>query len=311
MNRAGLSSDSPILKKERYMTKTKLKRYSYSIAIPGLVLYILFFIVPALGGLFISFIKILGFDVASARFAGIQNYLDVFSQPNMRGAMFNSFIFALITTVFKMVIGLALAVALNRKFALTNAMRTIFFLPAVINTVAVGLIFSSLMHPANGLINSFLNFAGLGSLAQSWLVDPKIAIFSVCAIEIWKWSGFTMVILLSGMQTIGKDYYEAAEIDGATGWKKFRYITFPLLLPAFNNALILNIIGGLKVFDLVQATTQGGPGSATEVFGTVIFKSFGSGRLGEGCAASILLALIIAAIAMPTYKYIANREVEM
>lgn len=293
------------------MKKGKINRYSYSLAVPGLLLYILFFIIPALGGLVLSFVKILGFNISSARFGGIQNYLDVFSQPNMRGAIFNSFIFAVVTTVFKMLIGLALAVALNKKLALTNALRTIFFLPAVINTVAVGLIFSSLMHPSNGLINSFLNTVGLSGLAQSWLVDTQLAIFSVCAIEIWKWSGFTMVILLSGMQTIGREYYEAAEIDGAGGWTKFRYITFPLLLPAFNNALILNIIGGLKVFDLIQATTQGGPGSATEVFGTIIFKSFGSGRLGEGCAASILLALIIAAIAMPTYKYIADREVEM
>ncbi len=240
------------------MNKSKISRYSYSLAVPGLILYALFFILPALGGLGLSFVKILGFNISSARFGGIQNYLDVFTQPNMRGAIFNSFIFAVVTTVFKMLFGLALAVALNQKLALTNALRTIFFLPAVINTVAVGLIFSSLMHPTNGLINGFLNSIGLSGLAQSWLIDTKLAIFSVCAIEIWKWSGFTMVILLSGMQNIGKEYYEAAEIDGAGGWKKFRYVTFPLLLPAFNNALIINIIGGLKVFDLIQATTQGG-----------------------------------------------------
>ena len=210
-----------------------------------------------------------------------------------------------------MLFGMLLALALNRKLAFTNALRTIFFMPAVINTVAVGLIFSSMMHPTNGLINVFLNQIGLGSLAKGWLVDQKIAIFSICAIEIWKWSGFTMVILLSGMQTISNDYLEAAQIDGVNGWQKFRYIVFPLLLPSINNALILNIIGGLKVFDLVQATTQGGPGTATEVFGTLIYKSFGSGRFGEGCAASVLLAIIIALIAMPTYKYIADREVEM
>lgn len=287
------------------------KRYSYTLAIPGLLLYILFFMIPAVGGLALSFVKILGFNLSSARFGGLQNYVDVFTQPNMRRAIGNSFIFALITTIFKMGIGLSLAVALNRKMALTNALRTIFFLPAVINTVAVGLIFSSLLHPSNGLVNGLLREVGLGGLAQSWLVDTNLAIFSVCAIEIWKWSGFTMVILLSGMQTIGRDYYEAAEIDGADGATKFKYITFPLLLPAFNNALILSIIGGLKVFDLIQATTQGGPGSATEVFGTLIYKSFGAGRLGEGCAASIILAVVIAGIALPAYKYIANREVEM
>lgn len=293
------------------MKKSKINHYSYALAVPGLILYIIFFIIPAIGGLFLSFIKILGFDFSTARFGGITNYIDVFTQPNMRLAIYNSFLFALITTIIKMVIGLSLAVALNKKIPMTNALRTIFFMPAVINTVAVGLIFSSLMHPTNGLINNFLHIVGLDGLAQSWLVDTKLAIFSVSAIEIWKWSGFTMVILLSGMQAIGKDFYEAGEIDGAIGWKKFKYITLPLLLPAINNALILNIIGGLKVFDLIQATTQGGPGSATEVFGTIIFKSFGSGRLGEGCAASVLLALVIATIAIPTYKYIANREVEM
>ncbi len=293
------------------MKKGRMKHYSYTLAVPGLVLYIIFFIIPAIGSLLLSFVKILGFDFSTARFGGITNYIDVFTQPNMRLAIYNSFLFALITTILKMVIGLSLAVALNKKIPLTNALRTIFFMPAVINTVAVGLIFSSLMHPTNGLINNFLHIASLDALIKSWLVDTKLAIFSVSAIEIWKWSGFTMVILLSGMQAIGKDFYEAGEIDGAVGWKRFRYLTLPLLLPAVNNALILNIIGGLKVFDLIQATTQGGPGSATEVFGTVIFKSFGSGRLGEGCAASVLLAAVIAVIAIPTYKYIANREVEM
>jgi raffinose/stachyose/melibiose transport system permease protein len=279
--------------------------------VPGLFLYLLFFIAPAIGGLLLSFVKILGFDLSSARFAGFTNYLDVFTQSSMRVAIYNSFIFAVITTIFKMGIGLALAVALNKKLVMTNALRTIFFMPAVINTVAVGLIFSSMMHPTNGLINTALRAVGLGGIAQNWLVDQKLAIFSVCAIEIWKWSGFTMVILLSGMQTIDSTYLEAAEIDGASNWQKFKNITIPLLMPSINNALILNIIGGLKVFDLIQATTQGGPGTATEVFGTIIYKSFGSGRLGEGCAASILLAIIIAMISIPTYKYIANREVEM
>lgn len=293
------------------MKKHLSHQYSYSLAVPGLFLYILFFIGPAIGGLALSFVRVLGFNLTNASFTFFDNYINIFSQPDMRTAIINTFLFALITTAFKILFGLLLALGLNRKLVLTNWLRTIFFLPAVINTVAVGLIFSSIMHPTNGLLNSFLNAIGLSSLAQSWLSNVHLAIFSVCAIEIWKWSGFTMVILLSGLQNISKDYYEAAEIDGAIGFKKFRYITFPLLLPAFNNALIMSLIGGLKVFDLIQATTQGGPGTATEVFNTVVFKCFGSGRLGEGCAASIILAIIIAVISMPVYKYIANREVEV
>lgn len=287
------------------------KKYSYGLAVPGLVLFTLFFILPTLGGVLLSFFKIYGFDFSTLRFAGVSNYYDVFTQPTMRKAISNSFIFAVVTTVLKMVNGMLLALAVNKKLFFTNGLRTIFFLPTVINTVAVGMIFSSMMHPTNGLINTTLNAIGLSSWTQNWLTDQRLAILSICLIEVWKWSGYTMVILLSGMQTISKDFFEAADLDGANGWQRFRYIIIPLLLPSINNSLILNIIGGLKVFDLVQATTQGGPGSATEVFGTLIYKSFGSSRFGEGCAASVLLALIIGAIVIPVYKSIANREVEL
>ena len=117
-------------------------------------------------------------------------------------------------------------------------MRTVFFLPAVLSSVAVGLIFTAMMHPANGIINVALRAMGLPMLAQNWLTDPKLAIFSVAFVEVWKWTGFTMVILLAGLQSIPEHYYEAARLDGATGWQKFRYVTFPLIMPAFTLSLI-------------------------------------------------------------------------
>ncbi len=285
-------------------------RYSYGLAMPGLILFAVFFILPSVIGLFISLFQMYGFNFSSARFGGLTNYINIVVEDDTRKVLYNTFTFAIVTTIFKMLFGLLLAVALNKKLFMTNALRTIFFLPAVINTVAVGLIFSSMMHPTKGLINRALSCIHLDALCQNWLTDPKIAIFSICSIEVWKWSGFTMVILLTGMQNISMDYYESAQLDGASEWQKFRFITFPLLLPAINNALILSIIGGLKVFDVVQATTQGGPGSATEVFGSLIYKSFGTGRFAEGCAASILLAVIIGIIVLPTYRFIADKEVE-
>ncbi len=290
--------------------KKRKSRYSYGMALPAILIYVVFLLIPVLGGLGLSFVKILGFNFQGARFAGLSNYLSVFQQENMLLSVKNSFIFAIITTVCKVTFGLMLALALNKTIRLTKVLRTIFFFPAVINSVAVGIIFQSLMHPSRGLINVFLKSIGLDALALNWLMDPKIAIFSVCIIEIWKWSGYTMVIFLSGLQAISGDYYESAQLDGATGWKKFRYITFPLLLPTFNNALIINIIGGLKVFDLVQTTTGGGPGFATEVFSTAIYKCFGSGRLGEGSAVGIILSIVISIIVIPTYRFIAGKEVE-
>ncbi len=293
------------------MSKKIKSPYNYALVIPCFLVYGLFFILPSLMGVILSFLNIRSFDFSLASFAGIQNYFNVLTDSSMNIAIKNSFIFAAITTVLKVTLGMILAVFLNNKLKTTNFLRTVFFLPAVLSSVAVGLIFTAMMHPTKGVINIVLKNIGLGVLAQNWLTDPHLAIFSVAFIEVWKWTGFTMVILLAGLQSIPTSYYEVADIDGATAWKKFRYITFPLILPAFTNALVVNLIGGLKAFDVVQSVTKGGPGTATQVFGTLVFKSFGSGRYGEGCAASIILCVTILLIVLPVYRFLNKREVEM
>ena len=189
-------------------------------------------------------------------------------------------------------------------------MRTVFFLPAVLNNVAVGLVFRSMMHPL-GLINRTLIGIGLETITQNWLTNPKIAIFSCAFVEIWKWTGYTMVILLAGLQAIDSTYYEAAELDGANRRQKFYFITLPLIMPSFNNAVVISIVGGLKVFDIVQSLTNGGPGNATSVFGTLIYSSFSSGNYGRGCAASMILTIFVLLIALPTNRFLSGKEVEL
>lgn len=286
------------------------KCYPYWLLSIGFIIFVLFFIIPTIVGVFLSLFQIQGYDLSKATFAGLENYFHIFELPTMRKAVVNSFVFTIITTFFKVLFGLFLAVLLNQKIRSTNILRTIFFSPAIINSVAVGLIFKSMMHPEDGLINRFFELLHLDFLSLNWLGDIHLAIFSVSFIEIWKWSGFTMVIFLSGMQSLSPEYFEAAKIDGASKWQQFKSITFPLILPSFNNALIINLVGGLKVFDLIYATTKGGPGTATEVFSTLMYKSFGAGRFGEGCAVAILLAIIVAVIAFPVYSAIEKREVE-
>lgn len=293
------------------MLKRHKSIYSYWLVAPCLLLYGVFFILPAVMGLGISFLNIRSFNFADATFAGLRNYINVLTDDSMNIAIKNSFIFAAVTTVFKVAFGMMLALFLNNKFRMTNFLRTVFFLPAVLSSVAVGLVFTAMMHPTKGIINIGLRAVGLDALAQNWLTDPHLAIFSVAFIEVWKWTGFTMVILLAGLQSIPENYYEAAEIDGATPWQKFSRVTLPLILPAFTNALVVNLIGGLKAFDIVQAITKGGPGTATEVFGTLVYKSFGSGRYGEGCAASIILCVIILVVVLPIYRFLTNQEVEV
>lgn len=287
------------------------KYYSYWLVVPGVAIWLIFFVLPTVMGIGFSLINIRGMDLATIKFVGIKHYLEVLTTDSMSIAIKNSFIFAFLTSFFKVGLGLLLAVLLNNRFKTANLMRTVFFLPAVLSSVAVGLIFTAMMHPSRGIINVLLQSLGLEVFCQNWLTNINLAIYSISFVEIWKWTGFTMVILLAGLQSIDSSYYEATELDGATAWQKFRYVTFPLIMPAFTNAVVVNLIGGLKAFDIVQSLTGGGPGTATEVFGTLVYRSFSGGRYGEGCAASIILSVVVLVIVFPLYRFLTGKEVEM
>lgn len=284
------------------------KQYPVYFALPGIFLFLLFFIVPFLMGFRYSFTN---WNFRRADFVGLENYVSILKNPNMSIAFKNTFLFTIVTTAGKVSIGMLLAALLNRKLKTTNYLRTVFYMPAVVNSIAVGIVFTSLMHPSKGLINTALRAAGLTGFQPKWLTDTGIAMLSICFIEIWKWSGYTMMILLAGMQNISKDYYEAALMDGATKWQQFTKITVPLLMASINNVVVLSIIGGLKVFDIVVATTGGGPGYATEVFNTMIYNSYSYQKYGEATAGTTLLAVMILIITLCTYRTIAKNEVEV
>ena len=283
------------------------KQYPVYFILPGIFLFVMFFIVPFLVGFRYSFTN---WNFKRADFIGLENYISILKNPNMSIAFKNTFLFTIVTTVGKVSIGMLLAVLLNRKLKTTNYLRTVFYLPAVVNSIAVGIVFTSLMHPSKGLINTALRTIGFTGFQPKWLTDTSIAMLSICFIEIWKWSGYTMMILLAGMQNISKDYYEAAIMDGATKWQQFKKITFPLLMASINNVVVLSIIGGLKVFDIVVATTGGGPGYATEVFNTMIYNSYSYQKYGEATAGTTLAGMILI-ITLCTYRTIAKNEVEL
>ena len=283
--------------------------YAYYLMLPALLVYALLFVLPALSGLLLSFFNVKSFKLSTITFAGLENYATVLRNPYFSIAIKNTLLFAVVTTLGKVIFGMALALLVNQRFHGVNYMRTVFFLPAVLNNVAVGLVFRSMMHPS-GLINQTLSAMGLDMLMHNWLTDAKIAIFSCAFVEIWKWTGYTMVIFLAGLQSIDKTYYEAAQLDGATYWQQLRSVTIPLIMPALNNAVVISVVGGLKV-DNVQSLTNGGPGNATSVFGTLIYSSFSSGSYGRGCAASMILTFFVLLIALPTNRFISRKEVEV
>lgn len=183
-------------------------------------------------------------------------------------------------------------------------------MPSVLSTLIIGMIFKSILDPAGGLLNTFLRSIGLGFLAGKWLVTSELAFGSVMAVDIWRGTGYIMTILIAGILSISTTYYEAASIDGANGSQKFRYITLPLLMPTLATTTVLNVIYGLKVFDMIYALTNGGPGkTTTEVLYTAVFKKFGTGQYAVGTALSSIMFLFMAVIGVFMIKIMTKDEV--
>jgi raffinose/stachyose/melibiose transport system permease protein len=269
-------------------------RYPLYFAMPALAVYLVFVIVPAVTGIGYSFTDWNAYN-RNVNFVGFDNFAEIFS-PDENYLLFlrNTLVFTIVSIILKTVLALALALLLNDTVKrLAHLYRVFIFLPAILPTLIVALIFKSILHPSNGILNQSLRAVGLDVLAQRWLVDPSIALFSVIGVDTWKGVGYIMVILLAGLQSIPRDYYEAAEIDGANAWQKLRYVTIPMLMPAIAVITALNVLHGLRVFDIVYALTNGGPGYATEVLYTVIFKAFSQGQYGLGTALSTVLLVIL------------------
>lgn len=269
-------------------------RYPLYFALPALLVYLVFVIYPGVVGIGYAFTDWNVYQ-KNVNFVGLENFRKIFS-PDEFYMFFlkNTLIFTFSTIILKTVFALALALLLNESIKrLAHFYRMIIFLPAVLPTLIVALVFKSILHPSNGILNQFFRSVGLDVLAQKWLVDPSLAIYSVIGVDTWKGVGYIMVILLAGLQSISKDYYEAAELDGASYWQKLRFITIPMLMPAIAVVTALNVLYGLRVFDIVYALTNGGPGYATEVIYTVIFKAFSQGQYGLGTALSTVLLMIL------------------
>ena len=275
----------------------KTKAYPTWFAAGALALYGVFVLVPALLGFAFSFTDWSAYS-NDIHFVGLDNFAAILDPTsNYLSAIQNTVLFTVATIALKTVIALGLALLLTngvRRFS--YFFRALIFLPAVLPILIVGLIFQSVLQPDTGLLNSTLRLIGLGGLAQQWLTDVSLAIWSVIGVDTWRGVGYIMVILIAGLQAIPRDYYEAASIDGATGWQAFRHITLPLLMPVLLVTTVLNLLYGLRVFDMVFVLTNGGPGFATETVYTTIFQDFSLGRYGTATALSTLFFVVMVAM---------------
>jgi len=283
--------------------------YPQYFILPAFLLYAALFILPSLLGIGYSLTDWNIYRTA-IDYIGLANFKEIFSTSSYRLIIGNTFLFAIITTIFKMIFGLALALVLNENLRTRQVLRTIFYLPVVMSPLVIGLVFISIFNPTRGLLNQALRGIGLEALSRQWLADYTTAMPVVMAVEIWRMSGYCMVIFLAGLQLIPQNLYEVASIDGAGGWQKFVNITLPFLRLSITMNLILNIIWGLKAFDIIFILTKGGPGHMSEVINVSVFDEFSSGRYGFATALGVVIFIFTSMIAFIVLRVLSKREVD-
>lgn len=276
----------------------------------ALFLYVVFFVLPGLLGISYSFTDWTSYS-RTLNFVGLDNFKTLFSSnENYVHYINNTLMFTLVTSILKTIIGFSFALLLTQGIKFQNFHRAMLFLPSILSMVTVGIVFKAILHPSTGVINVFLKSAGLGFMAQQWLGNPKLAFPTVIAVDIWKGVGYIVTILIAGIQSISRTYYEAADIDSANWFQKFMHITLPLIMPALTVTTVLNAIYGLRAFDIIYVLTKGGPGYTTEVMATGVLKEFSLGKYAMGTAISSLMFVLTAFVGFFIVKVMSKNEVE-
>jgi raffinose/stachyose/melibiose transport system permease protein len=276
---------------------------------PALLLFVLFVGLPIAQGAWYSLFKWNGLKPLTD-FIGPGNYVRALGDKIFLGAVLHNLLIVVLSLGIQIPISLGLAVFLNRRFPGRAIFRLLFFLPYVISEVIAGILFYLLAQP-DGMINSILRWGGAGSLAQDWFGDLGLVLPVLFFVVTWKYFGFHMVLLLAGLQGIPRDVEEAALIDGAGRRQAFRYVTLPLLGPTLRVSVFLSIIGSLQLFDIVWATTRGGPVHASDTMATYMIDfGFQRSQMGYGSAVSVVLFLLCLVFALLYQRFVLRRDTE-
>jgi len=272
--------------------------------LPALIIYVALIIYPIGNAFVMSFFRWDGIS-PDKEWVGLQNYVDIFTRdPVFLRALRNSGLWVVLSLIIPTTWGLLLALALNRKMVGRAIFRTIFYLPAIIASIAVANIWSWMYNPYMGFINAALTAMGLERLIQPWLGSEDVAIFSVFAAYVWTATGPNMLLFLAGLQNVPQELVDAAKVDGANRLQVFRHVTIPSLRPAMTIVIALTIISSLKVFDLVYQMTFGGPAQSTQVLASwTYFQAFALHNYGQGMAIAMVLLLITLVIVVPYVRW--------
>ena len=260
-------------------------------ALPAIALTIATVYITTASGAFFAFTNWSG--IGSFDFIGVTNFVNIFKTPELTGALVNTLVLAVGFLVLSNVLGLLFALALNRTLKTRYVLRTLVFMPVVLSPVAVSFIWKFIFD-YNGPLNQILGLVGLKSLQTTWLASPTLALVCILVVLVWQSVGFVMVTYLAGLATVPPELEEAAALDGAGIWRRFRAVTVPMIQPSIAIATTLTLIQGLRVFDQVMALTGGGPSNATETLATEIYnQTFTYQQFGFGAAMALVLSALI------------------
>lgn len=273
--------------------------------LPAALIYGVLFLFPTIASLFFSLTR---WTLFEAQFIGLDNFVQFFKEPFLVKGLFNTLIYGVITSGLKVVLGMMLALLLTSDIIGRGYLRAVVFFPVLVSTIGIGITFTVMMHPTQGIINETLGLFGIKG--PGWLTNPNLALYSVAFVDVWKGVGLATVIYMAGVVSIPQDYFEAAKIDGASSWQNFWAITLPLLRPATVTVVTLSLIGGLRSFDLIWAMTKGGPGFTSDVIASVIYKQYQAGFYGLSTAGNVVLFVLVAIIIVPLSIWFNRREIE-
>ena len=280
----------------RGVVEARQNRAGWAFVAPALALIGVFFFVPVLAGLFLSFTD---FDIYAigrpdtARFMGLENYRQVLSNPLFWQALGNTFLFVVLGGPLSVLTSLVAALLVSAKrVRYPGVFRSIFFMPVVTTLVAVAIVWRYLYHPQYGLLNWALGAVGIHPV--DWLGDPHWAMFAIILMAVWKNFGYNMLIFIAGLQSIPEDLYEAAHLDGAGGWAQFRHVTLPSLAPTFLFVGVMTMLGNFQLFSEPYVMTQGGPLKATTTVVMLMYEyGFRWWRMGMAAALAFVLFVIM------------------
>ncbi|MGN1179979.1 MAG: carbohydrate ABC transporter permease [Suilimivivens sp.] len=287
--------------------KNERKRTFLLITIPILALFVCFNTVPLIRGVIYSFTNFKGFG--SYDYVGFRNYMDLFSDERVGKSYLFTFKLAIVTTVVVNIISLLLAVALNSKIRAKSFFRGVYFLPNILGALVVGYIFNYFFTYILPALAAMLH---VDALRSSILSDPDMAWIGIMIVCAWQAIAMNTIIYIAGLQTVPEEVYEAGDLDGVTGWKKFRYLTFPLIIPFFSINMVLCIKNFLMVFDQIMALTKGGPAQSTESISYLIYNNgMSGGQFGFQSANAVVFFIVIVIVSVAQMKFTAKKEEQL